>query len=144
MTSSKIKYMHKKEIDLIFNSLILSIIVLNTISLPTQKNIKFEEYSIDLRKVFFFYSSFLELEVLFYGWEIKKILIELITLINNNRLLTNQISQGENYKLKQYLRKFSFLYKKLVLTNYPNDLSTIKQQKVNMLAIKNLYILDSL
>ena len=46
-------------------------------------------------------------------------------------------------RLKQYLRKFRFFYQYYYLKCYPNNLSTLSIKKINCIAIKSLFVLNS-
>lgn len=49
----------------------------------------------------------------------------------------------DNKKIRQYLRKFSFFYYSF-MKRYPNDLNKLSQKKMNMIAIKTLFFINSL
>jgi len=53
----------------------------------------------------------------------------------------NKIPPYQLHRLRQYLKKFKFLYKKYCLTTYPNNLIHLSNRKLNKLAIKILFIL---
>lgn len=46
--------------------------------------------------------------------------------------------------VRQYLRKFNYLYNYLYTKTYPNQLSKLSSKKINMLAIKSLFLIHNL
>jgi hypothetical protein len=82
----------------------------------------------------------------FSNYEVQQTTKSLLTTLTNifdqkNKKICTTV---ERQIMQQYLRRFSFLYQSFVLKTYPNDLSKINYYKMNMLAIKNLYILNNL
>lgn len=134
--------MNKKKINLVFNSLIISLITLNTNELDSQQNINFAQNIIVEVESLSNYTSLSKLKLLFNETKRELITELLITLRETDIKTGNNISR--KHEFKQYLRKFSFLYRRIILRGYPNDLSYIKCQKINMFAVNNLYILYSL
>jgi len=88
-------------------------------------------------------SKILEPQIYLYLHRAQK----LAELLIKENLNGNQKQQKDVFKqqsLIQYLRKFSFLYKYYILKSYPNDLTEINQHKMNIVAVKNLYILSNI
>ena len=68
----------------------------------------------------------------------------LIVLLRYDRIIVTRTQFDKNEQLRQYLRKFSFFYRYYYIKKYPNDLSKLSNKKTNMLAIKSLFLLQSL
>ena len=60
---------------------------------------------------------------------------------NNSK---KNLQEDENDLLRQYLRKFTFFYCYYYINTYPNDLSLLSGKRLNMLAIKNLFLIHSI
>ena len=76
-----------------------------------------------------------------------EIISQLIQTVNTTFKLHSDYLKSscyENELLKQYLRKFNFFYKYYYINNYPNELSMASIKKINMLAIKSLFLLYSI
>ena len=65
-----------------------------------------------------------------------------ITFVSNNFKINSQ--WNENELLRQYLRKFNFFYCYYYINTYPNDISLLSVKKLNMLAIRSLFLIHSI
>jgi len=54
----------------------------------------------------------------------------------------NKIPSSQLHGLRQYLKKFKFIYKKYYLVAYPNNLAQVANKTLNKLAIKSLFLLQ--
>ena len=128
------------------DSLMISIIALNSIKVP------FEHLEMScINRTFFSTQKEIEptiskLKCYFSNYEVQQTTKSFLTTLTNIFDQTNKkvCTTLERQRMQQYLRRFSFLYQSFVLKTYPNDLSKINYYKMNMLAIKNLYILNNL
>jgi hypothetical protein len=78
---------------------------------------------------------------------LKNIASQLIPILNTTYEFDHQglyMIKIENNRIQQYLRKFMFLYSYYHLKRYPNDLSRLSFKKINMLAVRNLFLIQSL
>ena len=64
-----------------------------------------------------------------------------VTWVRNEKI---NIITEDNKLLRQYLRKFNYLYNYLYTKAYPNRLSKLSSKKINMLAIKSLFLIHNL
>lgn len=64
----------------------------------------------------------------------------------SKKFSTNELYITSTYFLltKQYLRKFKFYYQVNYSRYFPNNFSLLSEKKVNMLAMRNVYILQGL
>ena len=131
---------------IVANSLFISILALNSIRVPLEN----EKIS-DVNKTSFSTLTLAKFNIsefksYFSNYEVQQTIKPfLITLTNILQQPIEKVDISiERQRIKQYLRRFSFLYQSFVLKTYPNDLSEINYYKINMLAIKNLYILNNL
>lgn len=103
----------------------------------------------------------LEIENTFEKEKLSSLLFSPSDLLNNYRNstvidLVSQIIEITAFKIKefgldnklfeerlltQYLRKFNFFYRYFYLKIYPNDLLSLSTKKINMLAIRSLFII---
>jgi hypothetical protein len=77
-------------------------------------------------------------------FELRSQLVETLNSISRTSNLNQENRSVKNERLRQYLRKFSFLYRYFYLKVYPNNLSTLSIKKVNMLAIKSIFLLHGI
>lgn len=63
--------------------------------------------------------------------------------LSNFRDRNSQKIHPKTTRVRQYLRKFNFFYRYYV-NSYPNNLKTASNKKINMLAIKSLFLISSL
>ena len=133
--------MSKKVDQSILDSLMITIFTLSTINTPLQQ----EKI---LNKCGTLHSKPYKLRSNLYlsNNSINNVTNTLLTSLDSifNKSTNNDSIDIEDQKIQQYLRRFSFLYQSFVLKVYPNDLSEIKNYKVNSLALRNLYILSNL
>ena len=102
---------------------------------PLSLNIRFQ--SIDL-----VVSQFLDLGSHLL---VQEIAFKLLCALNNRFTISGDSLQYQEYEeVKQYLRKFTFFYCYYYINNYPNDISLLSIKKINQLAIKGLFIINSL
>ena len=74
---------------------------------------------------------------------LRKQLIKLVFVIDQPAQKLG-VTDFDSNMVRQYLRKFSFFYSYYYLKKYPNDLSLLSIKKINMLAIRSLFILYNL
>ena len=122
--------------SLLVDSLRISIFILNKNDLTFRQDIKFKEDPLN-------FSNYVFPEFKYFLLNKTQIVAELMLSIDKIKSI-NKISEKEKFKIQQYLRQFSFFYQLLILRKYPNSLSDISCKKINTLAIKNLYLLNSL
>ena len=64
------------------------------------------------------------------------------TLSLNSKILPS--FENDHLQLQQYLRRFLFLYCYYYINTYPNDLTKLSVKKINMLAVRNLFLIYNL
>ena len=136
--------MKNKKTNYIFESTIITIIALDTSTPYLDQNFNGLEKPITLSNFRVFNSFFVTPKIYFFSPTVKKEILSLLNLINKKPTKKLNNNGFEKQKVKQYLRRFSFLYKSFILKRYPNDFSDLTTHKINILAIKNLYILNNL
>ena len=116
--------------DIIFTNLFFSLIALEASNLSN-----FLAYK------HFFYKRDNDFVTLFLKKVTRKCLNR-IKIKKLNTFLTNgKIEKGH---FKQYLKKFSFLYRSFMLNIYPNNVFRLDNKKLNIVAVESLYLLNNL
>ena len=59
-----------------------------------------------------------------------------------SNFLTNERIEKDHFK--QYLKRFSFLYRSFMLNSYPNNIFQLDNKKLNIVAVESLYLLNNL
>lgn len=136
--------MKDKNTNYIFESTIITIIALDTFTPYLDQNFTCLEKPNTLLNFRVFNSFFVTPKIYFFSPTVKKEILSLLNLINKKSTKNLKNNDFEKQKIKQYLRRFSFLYKSFILKRYPNDFFDLTTHKINILAIKNLYILNNL
>jgi hypothetical protein len=76
---------------------------------------------------------------------VQDLISQLIQVLNSVFINSKVEKNCPEYKqFRQYLRKFNFFYNYYYLNKYPNKVSTLSSKKINMLAIKSLFVIHSL
>tara|TARA_B110000444_G_scaffold257585_1_gene296360 strand:- start:4163 stop:4579 length:417 start_codon:yes stop_codon:yes gene_type:complete len=135
------RYKNKKYI---FDSLIITIIALDNFTPYLDQDLNGLEKHINSSNFRTSNSLLVTSEIYFFNPTIKRKITLLLNSINKRSFKRLKKNNFERQKIKQYLRRFSFLYQSFILKNYPNDFSDIATHKINIRAIKNLYILSNL
>lgn len=136
--------MKSKKTNYIFESVLIAIIALDTFTPYLDQNFTNLEKQFTLLNFRVFDSFFVTSKIYFFSPAVKQEILLLLNLINKKSIKKFKNNEFEKQKIKQYLRRFSFLYKSFILKRYPNDFSDLTVHKINILAIKNLYILNNL
>lgn len=136
--------MKSKKTNYIFESVLIAIIALDTFTPYLDQNFTNLEKQFTLLNFRIFDSFFVTSKIYFFSPTVKQEILLLLNLINKKSTKKLKNNEFEKQKIKQYLRRFSFLYKSFILKRYPNDFSDLTVHKINILAIKNLYILNNL
>lgn len=75
----------------------------------------------------------------------QELIIQLLQILNTTvQIKQDKVKSSGNDVLKQYLRKFSFLYRYYYINIYPNHQRRLSAKKTNLLAIKSLFLIQSL
>jgi hypothetical protein len=137
-------------IELINISLVCTILALNTYDPLLQVETKIVEQNqiltqnIAFQPTNFLYVYLLSIDTNRSIYELTSPLLQTLdrTFTTNSLKLNNQLY--ENVFLQQYLRKFTFFYCYYYINVYPNDLSRLSDKKLNMLAIRSLFLIHSI
>jgi hypothetical protein len=116
--------------DIIFTNLFFSLIALEASNLSN-----FLAYKQ------FFYKRDNDFVTLFLRKVTRKCLNR-IKIKKLNTFLTNGKIEKDHFK--QYLKKFSFLYRSFTLNTYPNNVFRLDNKKLNIVAVESLYLLNNL
>ena len=116
--------------DIIFTNLFFSLIALEASNLSN-----FLAYKQ------FFYKRDNDFVTLFLKKVTRKCLNR-IKIKKLNTFLTNGKIEKDHFK--QYLKKFSFLYRSFTLNTYPNNVFRLDNKKLNIVAVESLYLLNNL
>ena len=141
MSSQKIPYIENVKVSLICSALTLH--TWNPISGTNIGDIRrtwvaVEEYKLNyflLNYVSIVYKNKMLQEII---WKLLQILFKI------NRGMDGIMKEQDVELFRQYLRKFAFFYRYYYLNNYPNDFSELSAKKINVLAVKSLFLIYGL